>query len=488
MIRLPRFFPQKLLAKYAPLLLASFLLAFTGLRFSFFLAGWLPMIFFIYYFRKSNKWHQYLTIILLLLIPKFIAVHGGWDMPMFLELFGAVFAITPLTVALVADKYFYQKTSPLISSLVFPAVYVVVDFVLGLTKFGTFSSIALTQFGLKPLIQIAAVTGFEGISFIVFWFASAVAVLWQNNFNLSKQKPLAITLLATITAAFLLGGIYFTLSIPTGPTVKIAGITVKHKSDYWGIIDAKTPKDKAQKYAGEIQDLNNQLFKLSQRAADFGAKIIFWSEANGVVFQENKQEFIKTAQDFAKRNQVYFAPTILVLKYGTFSAENKIIMIDPNGQVAYQYEKTISWYPTESDGVIPTLDTPYGKIASVICFDADFPRFIRQASRQNIDILLLPKIDAKAITPGHTYSGFFRGIEGGFSTVAQVNNGVSAAADYRGNVIAYQDFYTTKDKIMVADVPIKGVKTLYPILGDWFIYLNALFLIGLAIKAAKAKK
>jgi len=51
------------------------------------------------------------------------------------------------------------------------------------------------------------------------------------------------------------------------------------------------------------------------------------------------------------------------------------------------------------------------------------------------------------------------------------------ASDYRGNVLASQDFYTTEEKIMVVDVPIEGRGTIYTFLGDWFIYLNTLFLI-----------
>jgi len=474
---------QKILTKYLFLLLASSLLYFTGFHHVFFLAAWIPMIFFIYYFRNENKWYEYIIFLLLLLIPKFFTIHGAWHgMSIFLELFATLFAISPLIFSLLADKFLYKKSNTLVSTLIFPATYVLVDFLIGLSPlFGTFSSLAITQFNVKPLIQIASITGFEGVSFLIMWFSSTIAILWWKNFNLKKEKTTAIVFISVFCGIFLLGGMFYTLSAPSGSTVRVAGISVEHKTDYWNIIDMNTPKEVAQKYSDEIYELQENLFIKSEKAANFGAKIIFWSEANAVIYDEERETFLKKSQDFAKNNSVYFAPAFLVLKYDTYSAENKILMINPEGKIEFEYEKTISWYPSRSDGIIDTLETPYGKIASVICYDADFPRFIIQAGKKNVDILLNPKFDTKLISPGHTYSGLYRAVENGFSMVSQVQDGISIATDYRGNVLAYQDYFNTEDRTMIIDIPIKGRKTIYSTLGDWFIYLNALFLVLLII-------
>lgn len=471
-----------MITKYAFLIFGSLLIGFTGLRYTFFLVAWVPMIFFLYYFRKENKWYEYLIITALLFIPKFYTVHNAWSMSIFLELFAALFIIAPILISLVVDKYFYREDSIFISALVFPTTIIILDLVFGLYKFGNFSTIAITQFNFKPLIQLATITGLGGISFMIYWFSSIIAVLWENNFDLKKYRKMVTVFITIFVLVLLLGGISYTFSIPTGETVKIAGITVAHESDYWAIVDMKTPQKEARKYAEEISNLNNELFEKSEKAAKFGAKIIFWSEANGVIYAEDRGDFIKRSQDFARENQVYFAPTILVLKYDTFYAENRLIMITPSGEIEYEYEKTISWYPTQSDGIIETAETPFGKIGSVICFDADFPRFVRHAAKNNVDILINPKFDTQLISPGHTYAGLFRGIEYGFSMISQVNEGISIAEDYRGNILAYQDFFTTEDRIMIADVPTKGRKTFYAIFGDWFVYLCVLFLILLTVR------
>jgi predicted amidohydrolase len=55
----------------------------------------------------------------------------------------------------------------------------------------------------------------------------------------------------------------------------------------------------------------------------------------------------------------------------------------------------MSLYSVDSAGVIPFADTPFGRIASAICFDMDFPGYIRQAGRKSVDIMLVPAYDTK---------------------------------------------------------------------------------------------
>jgi apolipoprotein N-acyltransferase len=64
------------------------------------------------------------------------------------------------------------------------------------------------------------------------------------------------------------------------------------------------------------------------------------------------------------------------------------------------------------------------------------------------------------------------------------------AADFRAAVLVRQDYFMTRDRLMLADVPIHGTTTVYGLLGDWFAWTAiALFvlLIGLAIKARRTR-
>ena len=73
-----------------------------------------------------------------------------------------------------------------------------------------------------------------------------------------------------------------------------------------------------------------------------------------------------------------------------------------------------------------------------------------------------------------------------FLYAAFLTNMIGAvAADHRGTVLARQDYFMTEDRLMFADVPIEGTRTLYGCLGDWFAWASIALLaalVGLIIK------
>jgi apolipoprotein N-acyltransferase len=85
-----------------------------------------------------------------------------------------------------------------------------------------------------------------------------------------------------------------------------------------------------------------------------------------------------------------------------------------------------------------------------------------------------------------------RVIENGFSLVRPVYNGYSYAMDYNGRILAHMDSDITEDGIMYADVPTRGVRTIYSAIGDLFAWLCVLgfwWFIVVAIRdRIKAKK
>jgi apolipoprotein N-acyltransferase len=240
------------------------------------------------------------------------------------------------------------------------------------------------------------------------------------------------------------------------------------------------------RYREETREIEERLFRQSARAVRAGARIVFWAEGNGVVAQHDRERFISRSGDFAKTNGVYFAPAILELRYGSTLNYNEVLLFTPEGELAFTYQKTKSWLPVDSDGRIKSVETPYGTLSAAICFDLDFPGFMRQAARAGTDIMLVPGYDSERIRPFHTEPALIRGIEGGYSVVRQVNEGTSMAADFTATVLARQDYFMTRDPLMLTDVPVRGTTTVYGLLGDWFAWTAiALFglLIGLAIRS-----
>ncbi len=128
------------------------------------------------------------------------------------------------------------------------------------------------------------------------------------------------------------------------------------------------------------------------------------------------------------------------------------------------------------------VDTASGRIATVICFDADFPDLMRQGGSKGVDVMLVPSNDWQGIDPLHTHDATFPAIENGYSLVWQDSNGLAMTVDYQGHVLAATDYFTTDPQTMIAFVPVKGVWTIYGLVGDlfaWLCILGLLSLVGL---------
>jgi apolipoprotein N-acyltransferase len=114
----------------------------------------------------------------------------------------------------------------------------------------------------------------------------------------------------------------------------------------------------------------------------------------------------------------------------------------------------------------------------------EFPPYIRQAGKKKVDIMLNPSYDIpKSTGPCNT----LRLIENGFSLVRPVYNGYSYAMDYNGKLLAHMDSDRTEDGIMYADVPTKGARTIYSIIGDLFAWLCVLGFLGFIVVAIRER-
>lgn len=449
-------------------ILGALLLFFIGWEYNIPAAAWVSYPLLVYCFRNTRRWYQSLPVILLIIAARFASIYGGWDISLLQTIAFSILVTLPLIAALFMDRFFEGKLGPFLSTLIFPCAYIPLDYLVTFVKLGMVFSLAYSQCTFPALIQSASLFGSWFVGFIVAWFAPVATLLVSKSRAAFARKPLAVYFMI-LAAILTFGNLRLVLCTPQGETVRIASITEPHEMDYWTITDEGTPKEEADQYKPGMKRIQDNLFESSSRAADFGAKIIFWSEGNLPIYEDDYPDFLERAKDFAKDKGVYFMPGVVEFLYGRTKNNNLAVMINPNGEVEYRYEKSISWYPTDSDGVIPVIQTPYGRISTAICFDMDYPLQILQA--KDADIMLVPAFDTKKIDDYHTRVAFLRGVENGFSTVRQSNQGASISADYLGNTLAYQNYFSTGDRIMLSDIPTQGVGTFYGFTGEIFLWL-----------------
>jgi apolipoprotein N-acyltransferase len=417
-------------------------------------------------------------------------------------LIGVIALVT--TVPYAIDRLIAPRLGGFVATLVFPLAVTTVEYISSLGSTGNITSIAYTQYGELPLLQLASVTGTAGITFLVSWFAAVVNWAWERDFAWPRVRGGAVLYGAVLAAVILGGGARLALAAPTAATVRAAGISASQAavSAFQRQLPPatlaallSTHATAADRTAAHVafSAIDADLLASTQREASAGAKVIEWPEASTVganVLQEDLPDLLQRAGAVARQTGVYLDLGIAVIRPPGANPPgmDEAILIDPTGRVASTYEKTHVAPGDEGlfvigTGTIPIVDTPYGRLATAICFDLDYVEMIRQVGQAGADLMLAPSDDWQSVDPAHSQLATFRAIENGFSLVRQTSRGLAIAVDYEGRVLAASDYFTTDRQAMVAYVPTHGVRTIYDMIGDLFAWLC---IVGLMVLAGVA--
>jgi apolipoprotein N-acyltransferase len=412
----------------------------------------------------------------------------------------AVAALTavPALLPYAVDRWLAPRLGGLAGTLVFPAAWAGTEFLVSLSPGGTWGSVAYTQDGQMPLLQVLSVTGLWGVTFLIGWSASVANLLWAEGRTSPAARRAALALGATLAAVLLLGGARLALWPPSARAVRVASLSrervdVPYDPEAWRrLLQGRASPGDVEGIRRWADAVHRDLLARSAREARAGAKIIFWGEGNALVLAEDEPALIHRGRELARTHQVYLGMALSAWDFSRRDRprQNKLVLITPSGEVAWEYLKAHPVPSGESltvagDGQLRSLDTPYGRLSAAICFDADFPRLLAQAGALGADVLLDPADDWRAIDPLHTRMAGFRAIEQGVNLVRHASNGLSAAYDYQGRVLAAMDHYQATDHVLVAQVPVKGVRTLYGWAGDCFAWLCLAMLAALATRALR---
>lgn len=400
------------------------------------------------------------------------------------------------SIPYMVDRTIYPKLgkSRIVSTLTFPIASTAVIFLISLE--GPFDGDMITAvygYGNLAFKQLASIAGLFGFVFIFSWFASVVNYAWEKRFSWGQIKTVTLSF-SLVLLALLLFGMVKTSSLtnPESDTVKVAAIFLLPEEG-----KGFDPDGLFSKEPSPYEETMSKIGALTEEAASNGVTIVAFQETAIKVNEKDESTLIEDLTTIAVENDVYFS-----LGYGVFPNEgkgwNKAVLISNQGELGVDYRKRYLFGMGDLFGesiiynkgpeVIQSVDTPYGRIAVSICRDMSFPPFARQAGEQQVDIMLNPSYDVPK-SNGPAYS--LRTIENGFSMVRPVYNGYSYAVDHNGKLLAAMDSDHTDTGIMYADVPTRGVNTLYAQIGDllgWICVCGLLGFIPLSIILSARRK
>lgn len=149
-----------------------------------------------------------------------------------------------------------------------------------------------------------------------------------------------------------------------------------------------------------------------KKAKDVGSDLVVFPEHHMItisnpsktnradVAETTDGPFVTKLAEAAKRHNIYVACGIYEKKPGEESrAYNSVVFINRTGEVVYNYRKTHlydAFGAKESDGSVPgseppqVIDTEFGKVGIMICYDVRFPEVARQLTLQGAEIILAP--------------------------------------------------------------------------------------------------
>jgi apolipoprotein N-acyltransferase len=387
------------------------------------------------------------------------------------NMIGAIFLVAPILL----HRSISPRLRGLTATLVYPCALVATQYLYSrISPSCTYGSIAYTQtFG--PLLQVVALAGIWSLLFFLGWSAS-VAAHWSRG-ELGMRGVAVFGAIALALLGF--GWARWRSSDPETRTVRVAGLVVGDFNYEF----SHPIKDNLGAFRNAARETGQQMLKRSTQAAAAGARVVFWQEEALPLLKDEEDRFLAAAADCARTNHVFLGVALLVLtpEFPREWAENKIVWLDSDGKRVIGYAKA---HPTPSEPVTPgperVKSTVFddGRLASVICFDMDFPAFLRQAGAQQVDLLCVPANDWREIAPYHTRITAFRAIEQGLSVVRATGNGLSAAYDPCGRELASLTCFDNAEGRLLAEVPLRRRRTLYTAVGDAGVGVCA---VGLAV-------
>jgi apolipoprotein N-acyltransferase len=349
---------------------------------------------------------------------------------------------------------------------------------------GSFGAAGYTQYNSLILLQVLSITGMWGLSFLMSWLASMVNWAWEQSFEWPKIRHGVVLYGGIMLLVLIYGGARLTFTPLEPGTVRVASFTTV-STDLAELMSIL--KSDRQAFGQKTREIHLRYFEQTIEEARAGARIILWPEGAGVGLEEDESALIDRGKDIAKQEGIYLAiPFFTMYKDDKRPPENKLIIFDPAGNQVMEHVKyggNIFEGSKLGDGILKTIETPYGTLSGVICWDTDFISNIAQTGRNGTDILLSPAHDWREVDPIHGQMTAFRAIENGITVIRQADLGFSVITDPFGRTLAAMDHYTASDRTMVAQVPIKGVRTIYSVIGDLFGWLSVVGFIVVTIWA-----
>jgi apolipoprotein N-acyltransferase len=360
------------------------------------------------------------------------------------------------------------------------------------------------------LIQITAVTGVHGLSFLIVFVNAAIAETvchLRRRWRLSPPDEqgafpwLGLAVSGALVLTTLLYGECVLRTSMVGPSLRVAIIQPNVSNQ------EKWEKNNRQK-------LLDHYARLTQEAARQTPRLIVWPETAvpGDV-QHDPQLFqavsriavaVQTPLLVGSGEKALFTDRRLVNRY-----YNSLFLFSSDGHITGQYRKmalvpfgeyvplrdVITWpqalaamlgdyVPGDRYTIFPLEKTHFG---AVICWELIFPELVREFVRRGARFMVIATNEAWFGETAAPYQllamSVFRAVENRVAIVRAANTGISAFIDPFGRITERLQSADLRELfvegVLTSEVPLAEGQTWYTRHGDMFAFLQILWCVGL---------
>ncbi len=205
----------------------------------------------------------------------------------------------------------------------------------------------------------------------------------------------------------------------------------------------------------------------AQEAAAQGAQVIYSPE---MMFNFDPQvEYTAEFRALAKETGAYLFITYTVGIEGQ-PWRNESVMLSPNGEFSQVYGKNHTWLIGEPDtpsaGVFPVYDTPLGRLAGLICHDANYTDIARKLAANGAQLIAAPYREFGGFGEQAWTNALFRAVENRTAVVISGVATVSGIFNPDGSIVALDTDLAGSRLTLVGDVSLGAGNAPYTSLGD----------------------
>ena len=380
---------------------------------------------------------------------------------------------------------------PILKPFVFSGLWVVFEWTSTLTFAGVpWGRLALGQIKYLPMLQTASLFGSYFVSFLILLINGllAYAIFCRAKWVVSVAVAGAL-LVSNLSYGLIARAV---MEKPT-ETVRVAVIQGNISSH--------------EKWSGRnLLKIQMVYEDLTRQAVADGAELILWPETVLPYALNERGDLEEYVSDLARECNV----TLILgsfLDVDVDKGYNVLYFVEPDGTIRNEYYAKRhlvpfgEYVPMKSlvETLIPPLaeltdlggellpgkdtalfETQYGTLGSLICFDSIYETLALQSVRDGAEIMLVSSNDSwfydSAAVYQHEAQSQLRAIECGRYFVRSANTGISTVIAPDGKLLVQID--PLEKGYAVAEVSPIDARTPYSVIGNLFIYIWIVLLVG----------